>query len=183
MEKAAIDRADVMMPDEEKAKTVRLTYVIGLAAQEKWGEIDALLPVAAQQLDFFNWAGANLKCLDLNYRDLAASILQYTDLDTNDTKLLSKELITELFRAMDDKAASEANPYPSFRAACALAKRYPDPNNKTMPEDVTNALKGLVEEIELKLQGFVDDEDISVSETAKYYSALLLARTEARAET
>jgi len=48
------------------------------------------------------------------------------------------------------------NPYPSFRAACALAKRKEK-----------NEVRGIIEEIKNKLEEFIEDE--GVSEIAKNY--------------
>jgi hypothetical protein len=128
--------------------------VIGYATREDWDKVDALLPELSNQQLTFSWAGANLRCGDLNIRDLAASIMEQTEMPLQDAN------VVDLFWVMSQ--VEETNPYPSFRAACALAKRRAD-------ERI--AIK--IAEVKDHLQNFTEDED--VSEIAQDYLGELAA--------
>ena len=114
---------------------------------EDWEIIDRKLPQLSNSEIFLNWARGNLGNEDSGLRDLAASVLENANCNLNSTD------ISALKRLMQE---SDGNPYPSFRAACALAKRSDNPE-----------IKGFIEEIRNKLQQFAEDE--GVADLAKNY--------------
>jgi hypothetical protein len=109
---------------------------------EGWATIDEQLAEYCNDPEFLTWARANTANEESGLRDLAATIFERSDAPLDDEDV-SKLLI--LMREMDPD-----NPYPSFRAACALAKR---PDNQGVRE--------VLEEVRTKLKSFVDDEDVS----------------------
>lgn len=137
--------------DPETNPSQQLGTFIQLAkanTDEGWVAIDKQLAEHCNDPEFLIWARANTANEESVLRDLAATIFERTDapLDEED---VSKLMI--LMREIDSD-----NPYPSFRAACALAKR---PDNQ--------GVKEVLEEVKAKLQSFIDDED--VSEIASQY--------------
>jgi len=128
-----------------------LSKIVDLARKntdENWEKINSLLPQYTDQQEFFSWAGENLKNSDSGLRDLAASIFEQTKLPLDDA------IVKGLFKLMEE--TDEENPYPSFRAACALAKKHED-----------ERVSGKINQVRRELQSFVEDED--VSEIAKGY--------------
>ena len=133
---------------KKKDSIVDINTIVDLAKEENWQKVDDLLSQHAGQQELFDWARGSLSDPDSNLRDLAASILEQTNLPLEDV------VIEGLFGLMGE--VDENNPYPSFRAACALAKRYED-----------GRVLGKIAEVESKLQCFVEDEE--VTEIAKGY--------------
>ena len=119
-----------------------LNRVVDLARQEVWEKVDGLLPQHADQQEFYAWARENFGNLDPNLRDLAASIFEQTELPLDDG------VIEGLFGLVGE--TDEENPYPSFRAACALAKRHED-----------ERVSGRIDEVRSKLKSFVEDKDVA----------------------
>lgn len=115
---------------------------------EGWATIDEQLAEHCNDPEFLAWARANTANEESGLRDLTATIFERTDAPLDDEDV-SKLLI--LMREVDAD-----NPYPSFRAACALAKR---PDNQE--------IKTVLGEVKAKLQSFINDED--VSEIASQY--------------
>jgi len=116
---------------------------------EGWETIDEQLPEHCNDPEFLDWARANTANEESGLRDLAATILEGTDEPLTEKDIAN--LLTTLMREDDPE-----NPYPSFRAACALAKRSDNP-----------MVEKELESIEAKLNEFVDDDD--VSEVAQKY--------------
>jgi len=96
-----------------------------------------------------DWAKKNTANPDSGLSDLAATILEASD-ETLDAQDINN--LTSLMRSNNKE-----NPYPSFRAACALAKR----STSHLLE------KPLLSEIKNKLEAFAEDE--VVSDIAKSY--------------
>ena len=139
------------MESPENDQELKLDFLLSLATQnttEAWQKIDEKLPSICDRTDILNWAKENTQNEDDGLRDLAATILETSDLDLEVADILKlKEL-------MLDKS------YPGFRAACALAKRFKNP-----------AVSPAIALVKQKLQDFLKDED--VSEIARKYLDLL----------
>lgn len=119
---------------------------------DDWAQIDKFLPSMSNSEEVSMWAKYNLKNPNYGLQDLAASILELTHTNLEDT------VVEGLFELLSEE--NKENPYPSFRATCALAKRIHDPR-----------IAKYKEIIRTKLQLFIDDED--VSQIARYYLANL----------
>jgi hypothetical protein len=129
----------------ENETSPSLDKIIGLAQQNSdagWAEIDEQLPVVCDQPEFVAWAKLNTANQESALRDLAATILGATaeELETEDV-----DKLVALMRADDP-----ANPYPRFRAACALAKK----------RGVIN-LPLVQAEVAITLREFVDDPAVA----------------------
>lgn len=100
---------------------VALADFIMLAEQDtdkSWSKVDSHLPAYCDKPTFISWAKENLFNENYALRDLAASTLVLSKTE------LSQQDIDNLTKLMDEEY--EENPYPSFRAALALAKRVSD---------------------------------------------------------
>ncbi len=114
-----------------------------LNTEEAWEKIDEQLPRYCNNPVILNWAKENLANLESGLADLSATVLEATDEKLNDKD--TANLILLMHRDYAD------NPYPSFRAACALAKHI---NDVLLAESV-------VLEIRNKLKIFLEDKDVS----------------------
>ena len=106
---------------ETSEVTRQLREVVRLARIDddlSWQIIDAVLPKLAQKTEFVNWARMSTTHRTASFRDLAGSIFEQTEIGLTD------EDIALLVELMNEVRSS--NPYPCFRAACALAKRVRD---------------------------------------------------------
>ena len=113
-----------------------------------WEIIDGKLDNYSDEEEFLKWSKENLNNEDSGLRDLAASILERSKHDLGDSD------VDNLISLMNEN--DEKNPYPSFRAACALAIRCKEKRVEKITKDVID-----------KLELFVQDD--SVSEIAKKY--------------
>lgn len=119
---------------------------------KSWGEIDEKLSQHRSDPALLDWARENTNNEDSGLRDLAATIYEATETD------LSADDVSNLLILM--RKADTENTYPSFRAACALAKRKEN-----------ELIKNSAEEIKNKLALFLDDTN--VSEIAQKYLRLI----------
>lgn len=134
-----------MEQPEIKNSKEALEQLIELAKNNKdedWKIIDGKLGNYSDEGEFLKWSKENLSNEDSGLRDLAASILERSKHDLADSDIENLEAL------MNEN--DEENPYPSFRAACVLAKMG------IITKDVIN-----------KLKFFVQDDN--VSEIAKKY--------------
>jgi HEAT repeat protein len=139
-----MEQPEIKNSEEVNSKEL-LGQLIELAKNnqdEDWEIIDGKLGNYSDEEEFLKWSKKNLSNEDSGLRDLAASILERSKYDLEDSD------IDNLIALMNEN--DEENPYPSFRAACALAKRG------IITKDVIN-----------KLEFFVQDDN--VSEIAKSY--------------
>ncbi|MFA5967294.1 MAG: hypothetical protein WC805_02145 [Patescibacteria group bacterium] len=137
------------MDNEEERET--LEKIIALAQRndsEGWKEIDATLPEIADSPAVVEWAKDNLDNEDSGLRDLAASTLELTNQELEDSDI---ENLLNLMQKTD-----EENPYPRFRAACALAQRSSD-----------ERIISLLDKIQSTLTEFTENE--GVADIAKGY--------------
>jgi hypothetical protein len=118
--------------------------------EESWVIIDQKLPEFINNLIFLNWAKSNTNNADSGLRDLAATIFESSSVELKDDE------INDLIKMLEN------NDYSGFRAACALAKRFED-----------ELIKPFVNQIKGKLEDFVDDPDLNVSEIAKNYLKMI----------
>jgi len=122
------------------------TYLAYLASEEMWGNVDVLLPAHADDADVIAWARAHVRNPNANLCELAASIYEVSSITLEADDL--ENLLVMMRERID-------NPYPRFRAACALAKR-------------ANVLdKQIVAEAQFILHEYLDDPN--VSDIAKKY--------------
>ncbi len=120
-----------------------------LNTDEAWEKIDEQLSQHCNEPEVLNWAKGNTANLDSGLSDLAATILEATD------EPLDAEDVDNLVSLM--RSDNKENPYPSFRAACALAKTA---INDSLEESILS-------EVENNLKVFLKDDD--VSDIAKSY--------------
>lgn len=120
-----------------------------LNTDEAWEEIDSKLSQYCNNQDVLDWAKENTANSDSGLSDLAATILEATN-----NELDGKDIDNLVLLMRSDDAE---NPYPSFRAACALAKRV---NSGLLTESILSEVKD-------KLKIFTKDKNIS--DIAKSY--------------
>jgi hypothetical protein len=121
----------------------RFICLAKLNTEGAWEEIDDQLKQYCNDSKVLNWAKENTANTDSGLSDLAATILEATSqkLDTKD--------IDNLVLLM--RSDNEENQYPSFRAACALAKR-----------EISSLLEAsTLLEVENKLKEFIEDDSVS----------------------
>ncbi len=123
-----------------------LQTLVDLAKQGLWENVDALLSTHANDIAVITWARVNTQNRDLNLRDLSASIYEVS------TVTLEENDIEKLLVMMREQIE---NPYPRFRAACALVKR------------ANTIEKYFVGEAKVILREHLNDED--VADIAKTY--------------
>ncbi len=133
--------------NESYKKLKKLIELAVLNTGESWDAIDEELPQCANDESFLNWARLNLNNENSGLRDLSATVLEKSNCNLVDENIKNLEVLMN----EDDE-----NPYPSFRAACALASRYPD-----------KRIKAIDNEILARLNEFISDT--SVGDIAKKY--------------
>lgn len=126
-----------------------ITQLVSLAEQGAWEEVDIILPDLSQKPEVHKWATENVLHSESEKRDLAASIIEASNLE------LTEDNITDVVTLM--RTTDEENPYPTFRAACALAKKL----------DQIGDDESLKNEVRETIKMFENDAD--VSELAKSY--------------
>ena len=114
-----------------------------LNTDESWEEIDSKLPQFCNNQNVLNWAKENTANPDPGLSDLAATILEATNEELDDKDIDNLVLLM--------RSDNTENPYPSFRAACALAKRS---KNELLTDSILSEVKD-------KLKNFTEDEDVS----------------------
>ena len=144
-----------MTPEEPTVGEMnpQLAQIIELAQSgkdEDWEKIDQIIPAIANDKEFYSWAKENLGDGESNLRDLSATIIESSQCSLTDEDIKNLE---QLMRENDK------NPYPSFRAACALARRIKDDPR----------ISGLLPALRNKLKLFL--EDPNVSDIARSYSS------------
>jgi len=141
---------NIEQPEIKNSKEVleQLTELAKNNQDEDWEIIDGKLGNYSDEEEFLKWSKKNLSNEDSGLRDLAASILERSKHDLEDSD------IDNLIALMNEN--DEENPYPSFRAACALATRC-------WEKRVEKIIKDVIDKLEL----FVHDDN--VSEIAKEY--------------
>ena len=137
----------------EHAGLRQLIMLARKGTDEAWEEVDKILPELCDDAAVVQWARVNIHNDNLDLSDLAATILEATNIELN------KDDTSELLKLMSSNKPE--NPYPSFRAACALAKRF---GTGLIPDDMQAKVKS-------KLKEFLDDED--VAGIAQEYLSLL----------
>lgn len=120
---------------------VALADFIMLAEQgtdKSWEKIDFHLPAYCDKPIFISWAKENLFNENYALRDLAAStlILSKTEFSQQDIDNLTK-LMNEIY---------EENPYPSFRAALALARRLNDARITSLSDVIRKRIVSFLED-------------------------------------
>ncbi len=126
----------------------KLIELAEMNRDEDWEMIDKELEKYFDEEVFLDWARNNTDNEVSGLRDLAASILEEADCELGDSDI---ENLKDLMRENN-----EENPYPGFRAACALAKRHND-----------GRVKLIINEVVDKLKNFIQDDN--VADIAKEY--------------
>ncbi len=122
-----------------------LEKIIKLAQTNKdedWDDIDKEIAKYANEKKFYERAEKNLQYEYSGVRDLAASILEESNIK------ITSIVIDNLFTLLNEKHPE--NKYPAFRAACALARRITNPK-----------ILERTEEIKTKLREFLEDEVVA----------------------
>lgn len=133
------------MTPHETEGGIDLEKIVALAqanTEESRQQVDSLLPTICDDPSVVSWARQNTKNPESPLRDLAATILTATATELDDTDF--DNLVSMLHE--DDPS----NPYPRFRAACALVKK-----NLTADFPLIRA------EVISVLREFVNDEDVA----------------------
>jgi len=128
------------MNKPENISNVQLESIIASAKtnnDESWAEVDEQMPQICNDSGFLNWARTNIDNKESGLRDLAATILEASDV------VLSLDDVNKLKELMKDEE------YSGFRAACALAKRISQPE-----------IQGFKNLIRQKLEVFAKDEGV-----------------------
>ena len=129
-----------------KSNKYNISYFVNLAEKntdEAWEIIDRELVKHCDDAEILDWASKNILSENSALADLSASILELAEIK------LSKQEVSDLILLMN--STDLENPYPSFRAACALAKHK---DNLL----ITNCV---LDSVESKLKEFGDDESVS----------------------
>jgi hypothetical protein len=137
------------MIEKIQQNTNPVSELTQLAEQGKWEEIDSILPSRSNNQEVFSWAKENLFHENSEMRDLAASVLESSAVELTDDDI---HTLVTLMRTVDEK-----NPYPTFRAACALSKRL---NHEAIDDSLQREIKNTI-------GLYLDDAD--VSEIAQKY--------------